>query len=62
MPRAWTPSSAVLGAADGPGLASGPPSLPVYAPETNPVERVWWQLHEAVARNHRCRTMGSDWT
>lgn len=31
--------------------------LPVYAPETNPVERVWWRLHEAVTRNHRCRTM-----
>jgi putative transposase len=32
--------------------------LPAYAPETNPIERVWWRLHEAVTRNHRCRTMG----
>jgi len=31
--------------------------LPTYAPECNPVERVWWQLHEAVTRNHRCATM-----
>jgi transposase len=31
--------------------------LPAYSPETNPVERVWWRLHEAVTRNHRCRTM-----
>ena len=28
--------------------------LPKYAPETNPVERVWWHLHEEVTRNHRC--------
>jgi transposase len=31
--------------------------LPTYSPECNPVERVWWRLHEAVTRNHRCRTM-----
>ena len=31
--------------------------LPAYAPECNPVERVWWRLHEAVTRNHRCRSM-----
>jgi putative transposase len=31
--------------------------LPTYAPECNPVERVWWRLHEAVTRNHRCATM-----
>jgi putative transposase len=31
--------------------------LPTYAPECNPVERVWWRLHEAVTRNHRCRSM-----
>ena len=31
--------------------------LPAYAPDTNPVERVWWRLYEAVTRNHRCRTM-----
>jgi transposase len=29
--------------------------LPTYAPETNPIERVWWHLHEEIARNHRCR-------
>jgi transposase len=28
--------------------------LPAYAPECNPIERVWWRLHEAVTRNHRC--------
>jgi putative transposase len=31
--------------------------LPVYAPDTNPIERVWWRLHEAVTRNHRCQSM-----
>src|SRR5262245_61678400 len=31
--------------------------LPVYAPETNPIERLWWHLHEEVTRNHRCRTL-----
>lgn len=28
--------------------------LPKYAPETNPIERVWWHLHNEVTRNHRC--------
>lgn len=31
--------------------------LPTYAPQTNPIERVWWHLHEEITRNHRCRTM-----
>lgn len=31
--------------------------LPAYAPETNPIERVWWHLHNEVTRNHRCATM-----
>ena len=31
--------------------------LPKYAPETNPIERVWWHMHETVTRNHRCSTM-----
>lgn len=31
--------------------------LPTHAPECNPIERVWWRLHEAVTRNHRCRSM-----
>jgi putative transposase len=31
--------------------------LPKYAPETNPIERVWWDLHETITRNHRCRTI-----
>ncbi|MFO0808867.1 MAG: transposase [Gemmataceae bacterium] len=31
--------------------------LPTYSPECNPVERVWWRLHEAVTRNHRGETM-----
>jgi transposase len=33
------------------------PYLPKYSPDTNPIERVWWRLHEAVTRNHRCQTM-----
>lgn len=31
--------------------------LPKYAPETNPIERLWWHLHEAITRNHRCRSL-----
>jgi putative transposase len=31
--------------------------LPLYAPETNPIERVWWHLHDEVTRNHQCRTL-----
>lgn len=27
------------------------------APETNPIERVWWRLHETVTRNHRAPTI-----
>ena len=28
--------------------------LPKYAPETNPIERVWWHLHDEITRNHTC--------
>jgi transposase len=41
--------------------------LPAYAPQTNPIERVWWHLHEEITRNHRCRsieelvTLAFDW-
>jgi transposase len=28
--------------------------LPTYAPETNPIERVWWHLREEITRTHRC--------
>jgi transposase len=31
--------------------------LPLYAPETNPVERVWWHLHDEITRNHHCHTL-----
>jgi transposase len=31
--------------------------IPKYAPETNPIERVWWHLHEEITRNHRCKTI-----
>jgi transposase len=31
--------------------------LPKYAPECNPIERVWWQLREAITRNHTCRDL-----
>lgn len=31
--------------------------LPKYAPETNPIERVWWHLHETITRNHRCESL-----
>lgn len=29
--------------------------LPKYAPETNPIERIWWRMHETLTRNHRCQ-------
>lgn len=29
--------------------------LPKYAPECNPIERVWWHLHEEITRNHTCK-------
>ncbi len=28
--------------------------LPKYAPELNPIERVWWVLHDQITRNHQC--------
>lgn len=31
--------------------------LPTYAPQTNPIERVWWHLHEEITRNHRAKSM-----
>ena len=31
--------------------------LPAYGPGCNPIERVWWHLHEAVTRDHRCQSM-----
>jgi transposase len=27
--------------------------LPAYSPDLNPIERVWWHLHENITRNHR---------
>ena len=31
--------------------------LPKYSPDCNPIERVWWNLHDRVTRHHRCETM-----
>ncbi|WP_437231208.1 transposase [Planctomicrobium sp. SH661] len=31
--------------------------LSKYAPQTNPIERVWWHLHETITRNHKCQTL-----
>jgi len=28
--------------------------LPSWSPQSNPVELVWWSLHEAVSCNHQC--------
>lgn len=29
--------------------------LPAYSPQDNPIERVWWYLHEQITRNHCCQ-------
>ena len=31
--------------------------LPAYSPDCNPIERVWWHLHEEITRNHRCHSL-----
>ncbi len=31
--------------------------LPKYSPDCNPIERVWWNLHDRITRNHKCGTM-----
>ena len=31
--------------------------LPKYAPECNPIERIWWHLHEEITRNHQCKSL-----
>jgi len=31
--------------------------LPPYCPDHNKIERKWRDLHAAVTRNHRCKTM-----
>jgi putative transposase len=31
--------------------------LPSYSPDCNPIERVWWNLHEQITRNHQCKSM-----
>jgi transposase len=31
--------------------------LPAYSPQDNPIERVWWQLHEQITRNHQCQSI-----
>jgi transposase len=31
--------------------------LPKYSPDCNPIERVWWNLHDRITRNHQCQTM-----
>ena len=36
------------------GAASVCIPCPSWSPESNPVELVWWSLHEAVSRNHEC--------
>ena len=31
--------------------------LPTRSPQDNPIERVWWHLHEEITRNHQCRSI-----
>ena len=30
--------------------------LPKYSPECNPLERLWWNLHDRISGNHPCPT------
>jgi transposase len=32
-------------------------ALPAWSPQSNPVELIWWGLHEAVSRNHGCKDL-----
>ena len=34
-----------------------PHFLPKYSPDCNPIERVWWNLHDRITRNHQCQSM-----
>ena len=34
--------------------------LPSWSPESNPVELVWWSVHEAVSRNHQCAGLDDE--
>jgi transposase len=31
--------------------------LPAYSPQDNPIERVWWHLHEQITRNHQYQSI-----
>jgi transposase len=31
--------------------------LPAWSPQSNPVELIWWGLHEAVSRDHGCKDL-----
>jgi transposase len=31
--------------------------LPAWSPQSNPVEPIWWSLHEAISRNHNCEQL-----
>jgi transposase len=31
--------------------------LPTWSPQSNPVELIWWSLHEAVSRDHNCKEL-----
>jgi transposase len=31
--------------------------LSAYSPETNPIECVWWHLHDTITRSHRYKKM-----
>jgi putative transposase len=31
--------------------------LPAWNPQSNPVELIWWGLHEVVSRNHSCKDL-----
>jgi transposase len=51
-------SKRVKGYVEGPGGRLCLHPLPAWSPQSNPVESIWWSLHEAVSRNHHCEDLG----
>ena len=40
-------------------IKGGESRQPVYSPWMNPIERLWYKLHETNTHNHQCRGMAN---